>query len=150
MVARLAYQKAESIAASRTAGLVIGCDTVAECMGSILGKPKNRDHAAEMLQLMRGREHSVYSGLCLWECETQTAHVEVDRSILFMLEFSDEALEAHLDSGDWQGKAGAFGFQDGLDWLELKEGSVSNIVGLPMELLNKMLNTLGYEPSKTN
>ena len=49
LVARLAYQKAEDVAKRLETGLIIGCDTVAECLGQILGKPKNRQHAREML-----------------------------------------------------------------------------------------------------
>jgi septum formation protein len=48
-------------------------------------------------------------------------------------------LEQYLDTGQWEGKAGAFGYQDGLDWVHVIEGSESNVVGLPMELLGKML-----------
>jgi septum formation protein len=53
---------------------------------------------------------------------------------------SDEELEAYLDSGAWEGKAGAFGYQDGLDWVHVLEGSESNVVGLPLELLARLLN----------
>ena len=60
MVARLAFQKAQDVAL-RTSdkAVIIGCDTVAECQGQILGKPANRDHAREMLTLMSGRVHHV-------------------------------------------------------------------------------------------
>ena len=139
MVARLAYQKAADVAKRTPSGLVVGCDTVAECLGQILGKPKNRDHAREMLMLMHGREHHVYSGLCLWRRPDDKITVMVDTTKLMMARFSEEQLEAHLDSNQWEGKAGAFGFQDGLDWVHIVEGSVSNVVGLPMELLATML-----------
>jgi septum formation protein len=52
---------------------------------------------------------------------------------------ADTQLAEYLDSGDWEGKAGAFGYQDGHDWLEIIEGSESNVVGLPLELLDEML-----------
>lgn len=139
LVARLAWQKAKDVAPRVPAGIVVGCDTVAECHGMILGKPYDRDHAREMLSLMRGRVHHVYSGLCLVYRPSNETHVEVAVSKLEMKQFSDEQLEAHLESGAWEGKAGAFGFQDGLDWVRLVEGSESNVVGLPMELLAEML-----------
>jgi septum formation protein len=53
---------------------------------------------------------------------------------------SDKQLSAYLDCGGWEGKAGAFGYQDGLDWVHVVEGSESNVVGLPMELLARMLS----------
>lgn len=52
---------------------------------------------------------------------------------------SDQQLDAYLDSEQWVGKAGAFGFQDGPNWIRLDRGSASNVVGLPMELLGEML-----------
>jgi septum formation protein len=55
---------------------------------------------------------------------------------------SDRQLEDYLATGQWQGKAGAFGYQDGLDWVHVVEGSESNVVGLPMELLAKLLGEL--------
>jgi len=52
---------------------------------------------------------------------------------------TDEQLEAYLDTEQWVGKAGAFGFQDGPNWIRLDSGSASNVVGLPMEMLESML-----------
>jgi septum formation protein len=144
MVARLAYQKARNVAVRIEAGLVIGCDTVAfisaaECLGQILGKPANHRHAREMLTLLRGREHRVYTGLCLWRRPDDRTRVEVDVTTLRMDPISDEQLEQYLGSGEWQGKAGAFGYQDRLGWIHVVAGSESNVVGLPMELLARML-----------
>jgi len=51
----------------------------------------------------------------------------------------ERAIEDYLETNLWQGKAGAFGYQDGPDWLHIEAGSVSNVVGLPLELLEKML-----------
>jgi septum formation protein len=58
---------------------------------------------------------------------------------------TDIQLESYLESGLWRGKAGAFGYQDREGWLHLRSGSESNVIGLPMELLEKMLSAAGYE-----
>jgi septum formation protein len=142
LVARLAYQKAKNVVEKLSGGLVLGCDTVAECVGIILGKPENRDHAREMLKRLRGRQHAVYSGLCLWDVQSDYHLVRVDVSRLYMEPISDQELEAYLDTEQWVGKAGAFGFQDGPPWLELREGSPTNVVGLPMELLETTLKDI--------
>ena len=142
LVARLAYQKAKDVAKRTPLGIVIGCDTVAECCGLILGKPKNRQHAREMLGLLRGREHRVYSGLCLWRRPGEEHHIHVDVTKLVMDPLRDEQLEAYLATDLWEGKAGAFGYQDGNDWVRVQSGSESNVVGLPMELLARMLKAL--------
>lgn len=144
-VARLAHQKARDVALRIEEGVVLGCDTVAECHGHILGKPRDREHAGEMLRLMRGRIHHVHSGVCLWQRPGDTTQVDVAVTRLRMDGISDRQLSDYLDTDQWCDKAGAFGFQDGLDWVHIEAGSASNVVGLPMELLEKMLeNIKGY------
>ena len=138
-VARLAYQKAADVAPRVPEGLVLAFDTVAECDGQILGKPIDEADARRMLRFLRGREHRVLSGLCLWPRPSGQPAVRVDQTVLRMDELADAAIEAYLASGQWAGKAGAFGYQDGLDWVHIIAGSESNVVGLPMELLNAML-----------
>ncbi len=139
LVARLARQKAADVAGRCGSGLVLGCDTVVECCGDVLGKPRDRAHARQMLERLRGHEHHVVSGLCLWGVPEDRHRVQVAVTRLVMTPISDQQLEGYLDTGDWQGKAGAFGYQDGHDWLQILEGSESNVVGLPLELLDEML-----------
>jgi septum formation protein len=146
LVSRLACQKAADVLEqigsnpairSRTAG-ILACDTVAECLGIVLGKPANRDHARDMLERLSGREHRVYSGLCLWRWGREPC-VRVAVTTLQMDPLSQTQIDEYLQSGQWEGKAGAFGFQDRAGWLHLVEGSESNVVGLPLELLRDML-----------
>ncbi|QDU93394.1 Maf family protein [Lignipirellula cremea] len=146
LVARLAYQKAADVGERRSGGLIIGCDTVAECCGQILGKPTSREHAGQMLRLLRGRVHHVYSGLCLIRQRDQETRVKVAVTKLKMDAVTDSQLEDYLDTELWEGKAGAFGYQDGVDWLQVLAGSESNVVGLPLELLAEMLDELHYSP----
>lgn len=142
MVARLAFQKAHDVALRQSSGWIVGCDTVAECCGQILGKPKNKDHAREMLQIMRGREHHVYSGICIFHLPEKTPHVQVAVTRLVMDTLDNALIEQYLETDGWEGKAGAFGYQDGLDWVHIVEGSESNVVGLPMELLGRMFREI--------
>jgi septum formation protein len=146
MVARLAYQKAADVVRRLSAGIVIGCDTVAECNGQILGKPVDLDHARRMLQSLSGQEHHVFSGLCVWRIPDPQPVVEVAITRLRMDPLTDAQLEDYLASGQWEGKAGAFGYQDQLGWVHILEGSPSNVVGLPMELLAEVLGRLCPPP----
>lgn len=139
LVARLARQKAADVAPRLESGLIVACDTVAECRGRMLGKPRDESHAREMLEWLAGHEHHVFSGLCLQDVPGGEPRVEVDRTTLRMDTLSHEQIDAYLRTGLWQGKAGAFGYQDGFDWLHIVEGSASNVVGMPMELLERML-----------
>lgn len=142
-VARLAEQKAQDVAAQlqnqpqvRT---IIGCDTVAECDGRILGKPANEDHARAMLQMLRGRVHRVLSGICLlWQPEGVSATNTVITR-LEMKELTDDEIDKYLDTDLWVDKAGGFGLQDRTGWIQVIEGSHSNVVGLPLEYLQELL-----------
>jgi septum formation protein len=139
LVARLAYQKAGDVARRIDRGLVLGCDTVVECQGRILGKPADLAHAQAMLTTLSGREHRVLSGLCLWPVPGNEPTVRVAVTTLRMDQLTPEQLDEYLAGGQWEGKAGAFGYQDGLDWVHVVEGSESNVVGLPLELLAEMV-----------
>lgn len=142
LVARLAYQKAADVRRQVERGLVLACDTVAECAGQILGKPRDEQHARETLKMLSGREHRVYSGLCLWRAPEGEPRVEVERTVLRMHPLAPEQIDEYLASGLWEGKAGAFGYQDRLGWLEIVSGSESNVVGLPLERLERMLREM--------
>jgi septum formation protein len=139
LVARLAYQKAAEVASRVGEGLIVGCDTVAECDGQILGKPRDEEHARKMLQTLRGRDHRVLSGLCLLREPGGWRDVRVAVTRLRMDPLTDAQIDEYLESGAWEGKAGAFGYQDRLGWVHVVEGSESNVVGLPLELLAAMI-----------
>ncbi len=139
LVARLARQKVDDVAERIESGVIVGCDTVAECGGRILGKPKDEEDARRMLEILRGREHRVFSGVCVWKRPGGEPRVEVDVTVLRMDRLSDAQIDRYLAGGAWKGKAGAFGYQDGLGWVHVLRGSESNVVGLPLELLATMI-----------
>jgi len=141
-VRRLAFQKAMNVADKVEQGIILGGDTIVLCGESILEKPTDRDDAWRMLQQLRGQVHSVLSGLCLIKKEIGSETMirqETATTRLMMQPISDGLLESYLDTGAWQGKAGAFGYQDDNDWLTILEGSESNVVGLPLELFRTMV-----------
>ena len=140
-VRRLAFQKAKNVADKVEQGIILGGDTVVLCGEEILEKPTDRKDARKMLRLLRGQTHSVLSGLCLIKkgiTNEMVTYQETDSTRLFMQPISDDLLETYLDTGAWQGKSGAFGYQDGNDWITILEGSESNVVGLPLELFRTM------------
>jgi septum formation protein len=142
LVRRLACLKAADVASRVESGVILGCDTVAECDGQILGKPEDVRHARRMLETLRGREHRVLSGLCLRRQPEGVSIVRTAVTRLVMDRLSDHELDEYLAGGAWQGKAGAFGYQDRLGWVHVIEGSQSNVVGLPLELLREMLDEI--------
>jgi septum formation protein len=155
LVAELAYRKAAVVVQSfvneaeswmrqrpGARPVVIAADTVAETGGFVLGKPDDEQHARAMLWQLSGREHRVLTGLCLWRLGDGAPLVRVAVTTLRMDPLTDAQLDEYLASGQWEGKAGAFGYQDRLGWVHIVEGSESNVVGLPMELLAEMLTSL--------
>ena len=159
LVAELARLKAEDVTgrlrveSPAAEAVVLAADTVAECAGRVLGKPRDINHAREMLSWMSGQEHQVLTGVCLVGLGDQ-AHrrsvIEVVSTRLRMAPLSKDWLEPFLASGSWQGKAGAFGYQDGLEFVEIVQGSESNVVGgLPMERVTDLLRARGCIPGET-
>ena len=138
-VERQAWLKAQNVAEQLAdpAAWILGCDTAVVCEGEILGKPADRADARRMLRKLAGTVHNVLSGLCLWT--PLGIRQEVVETRLQMERLDDATLEAYLDTQKWVGKAGAFGYQDGNDWLRILSGTASNVVGLPIERVMEWL-----------
>jgi septum formation protein len=141
MVARLAVLKAADVVPRHPQSFVLAADTLASCLGQILGKPTDRNHAEQMLRLLSGRRHSVFTGICLWDTQTGRRIVDVSETELRMASLTEATIADYLNSMRWEGKAGGFGYQDGNDWIMVLDGgSESNVVGLPMERLAELLD----------
>lgn len=123
--------------------IVVAADTMAECDGQILGKPSDETAAQAMLQMLSGRKHCVLTGVCVWPLASHVPDLHVAVTTLQMDPLTDRQIEDYIASGQWEGKAGAFGYQDRLGWVHIKHGSESNVVGLPMELLAELLAKAG-------
>lgn len=142
LVVEAALLKARFVAQLVTEGVILAADTIAHCESKILGKPTSREDAKRMLQWMSGKQHEVMTGICLWHRPSDAYQTHLEITVLHMDEFSPDQLETYLDSGGWQGKAGAFGYQDGLDWVHIESGLASNVVGLPVERLSDWIEKL--------
>ncbi len=131
--------------------LVLAADTVAECGGQILGKPTDSDHAAAMMAALSGRRHRVYTGIALARLADLGAErlaTEAVVTTLRMDTLTPDWIESYADSGAWEGKAGGFGYQDGLGFVHVESGSESNVVGLPMERVAQLLAAAGCFPRR--
>ena len=149
LVIRSSFLKAKNVADKITDGLILAADTVAECHGVILGKPRDRDHAREMLELMSGQVHQVLTGVTLWLKPANRHKSFLERTTLKMDQFPPDELENYLNSDGWVGKAGAFGYQDGLSWIHIVDGSANNVVGLPVERLSEWIGELDVDELHT-
>lgn len=135
----LAYFKARSVEDDHPNKTILAADTIAVLNGQIIGKPVDAADARRILKLLSGTIHDVITGVVLLSPNGARRIMQHDVSRIRVRRLSDEAVEAYLTTGQWQGKAGAYGIQDHGDaFVETVEGSFTNVVGLPMELLSRM------------
>ncbi len=138
-VAELAWRKARAVAARRRLGLILAADTTCAVEGRLLNKPIDRADADRMIRLQEGRDTEVVTGVCLYVADRDEWVGAVESSVVRFRVLADSERQAHLDSGRWQGKAGAYGVQDDDPFVSVVSGSWSNVVGLPMERLAALL-----------
>ena len=139
----IAKRKAEAIAKKHPGDWVIGCDTIVLLRdGSISVKPKHREDARRILKMYQGSHCDVYSGLALVHRNSKKTYLDFERTRIFFNAFSDQSLEAFLDTGEWKGRSGAMTIEGKGHWTKKIEGEYWNIVGLPVDLLKKQLKQL--------
>jgi septum formation protein len=139
---RLAREKALAIAEKRPTDVVLGADTLVVIDGQILGKPTDASDAARMLRMLSGREHQVITGVCL--VVSGQCSVASETSAVTMSAISTKEIAAYVASGEPMDKAGAYAIQGiASRWIPRIEGDYSNVVGLPVALVYRMLRQLG-------
>ena len=125
--------KARAVAAGRD-GTVIACDTDVVLDGKALGKPADAIEARAYLDRMAGRAHQVLSGLVVLQNGEERAGLE--RTSVLFKPLSEAEKERYVRFGEWEGRSGGYAIQTlGSTLVERIEGSVSNVVGLPVGLL---------------
>ena len=136
----LSRVKAKSVAPMFTDELIIGADTIAAIEGRVFGKPADRADAKRILQSIAGTTHQVITGVTVVDAASRRTLTRHDVTSVTMRPLPEVELESYLDTGAWRGKAGAYGIQDhGDKFVSNVEGSFTNVVGLPIELLDRML-----------
>lgn len=122
----------------------IGSDTIVLCDGKILGKPQNERHAAEMLQMLSGREHRVLSGYALLDRENGTQRAEAVSTRVRFRKLTETEIARYIATGEPTDKAGAYAIQGrGVCFVAGIEGSYTNVVGLPLCRLTLALEEMG-------
>jgi len=134
LVVENARRKAAAVDAD---GLVIACDTDVVLDGEVLGKPSDAADARRYLDRMSGRAHTVMSGLVVVEDGGERSGLE--RTTVVFKDLSDAEKERYVAFGEWEGRSGGYAVQTlGSSLVARLEGSVSNVVGLPVGLLAEL------------
>ena len=160
---RLACQKAFCVSKSRPGEWVLGADTIVVIDAAILGKPRDENDAARMLRLLSGRTHRVITGVCLGgdkvasgqgssasdakplktedrELRTWVEDARSETTLVTMCDLSDAEIRSYIATGEPMDKAGAYAIQGiASRWVPRVEGDYSNVVGLPVALVYRML-----------
>ena len=139
-VGELAWLKAEAVALKEPDGLVIAADTVGWLHGKVIGKPDDEADARRIISSLAVTVHELWTGVCLWHRPTDWQFCWQERSLVRMKALTSEEIEAYLKTRKWEGCSGAYSVEFPHDpVLTIEQGSVSNVVGLPMESLGKAL-----------
>jgi len=156
---RLAREKALAVWRNRQHDAVLGADTIVVVDETIMGKPVDAEDAARMLRMLSGREHRVITGVCLIkpvpstpypvpsrtsstpdENRNENLRVGSETTLVTMSEISDKEILDYVATGEPMDKAGAYAIQGiGSRWIPRIEGDYSNVVGLPVALVYRML-----------
>ena len=141
-VMKLAADKATDIAKKHPGAIVIGADTLVAIDGEILGKPKDKADAADMLAMLSGKTHKVFTGVCV-VCGTD---IQTDFSMteVTFCPLTPQEIEDYINTGEPMDKAGAYGIQGrGGKFIEKIDGCYFNVMGLPQSIVYHMLKKVG-------
>jgi septum formation protein len=138
--ARLALAKAKDVAKKFPDSLVIGADTVVDFDGKIIGKPRDAKDAEAITRMLFSKPHKVITGFALVCLTRKLQIVEADTTVVYPKKLTDAQIAEHIASGIWRDKSGAYAIKEHNDlFVNRIVGSLSNVMGLPMELLHRLL-----------
>ena len=144
LVVRVSRAKAYALRDVGRDELVVAADTVVVLDGQVLGKPRHPGEAFSMLSRLRGRSHSVYTGLSAWQPTRWRMENELASSIVTMRDYTDAEIEAYIATGDPLDKAGAYAIQhQGFAPVSHMEGCWLTVMGLPLCHLRRALDAFG-------
>jgi septum formation protein len=140
---RLALAKAKNVVVNHPDSLVIGADTVVDFAGQIIGKPTDAKEAEWITRKLFSAPHKVITGIAIIRLFDSIEIVDSDATTIYPKKITAEQISEHIKSGSWRDKAGAYAIKEaGDEFIEKIEGSMTNVMGLPMELLERLLKKI--------
>jgi septum formation protein len=136
----LALAKAKSVARKYPDSFVIGADTIVDFRGRIIGKAADAEEAEQITRKLFSKPHKVITGVAIVRLSDGTELVRSDSTTVYPRKMTADQIADHVKGGSWRDKAGAYAIQEtGDEFVEKIEGSLTNVMGLPMELLESLL-----------
>jgi len=137
---KLALAKAKNVAEKYPDSLVIGADTVVDFGGEIIGKPADAKEAEQITRKLFSAPHKVITAIALVRLSAGIEICESDTTTVYPKKLTAKQILQHIKSGSWQDKAGAYAIKEtGDEFVEKIKGSLTNVMGLPIELLQRLL-----------
>jgi septum formation protein len=131
---KLALAKAKDVAGRFPDSLVVGADTVVDFDGKIIGKAGDAREAEAITRMLFSKPHKVITGLAIVCVSRDIEIVEADTTVVYPRKLTDSQIAEHIKSGIWRDKAGAYSIRDNDPFVDHIEGSLTNVMGMPMEL----------------
>ena len=144
IVTTLARRKALAAAGHYARGIVIASDTLVSLDGAPLGKPRDAEEARQMLTALSGREHEVFTGVCVTDAQTGAMQERCARTGVRFRAISQQEIMDYIATGEPMDKAGAYAIQGGASrFVEALDGSFENVVGFPVDDVRALLACFG-------
>jgi len=146
LVKELAKAKAlkakELLSRDEIGAIIIAADTIVERDSKIIGKAQNDIMAFQILKSLANRSHNLITGIALTRVDDPKIIVDYDITVVTFLDLSDDDIRNYLKSEEWKGRAGAYSIMDRASlFIEEIRGSPSNVIGLPMQKIYKILKS---------
>lgn len=143
MVQATAWLKASAVASKIDSGLVLAADTIGWVNGHAVLKPTDEDDARRILTELGGRDHELWTGVVLWRRPDDLQVAWQERSVVHFTGLDEAGMDRYLATRSWKGHSGAYAIEEkGDPYVRVIEGSVTNVIGLPLETLERVLRWL--------
>lgn len=142
----LSKRKADALGTRFPDRVILAADTVVAFGDQMLGKPLDAAHARRMLRLLAGTTHVVITGVAVLHRLANLEKTARSMSAVRMRPLTETEIAAYVATNQWQGKAGGYGIQDRDPFVRKVSGDYTNVVGLPMKLVRRLLDEAGVRP----
>ena len=140
------HDQPKAVADILAEGIVIGCDTVVDVNGKLLEKPRDREHAKEMIGLQQGQTIEVVSGISIIDSDRSRVVISSETTQVTFHPMTSKEIEWYLDTEEWQDKSGGFAIQGKASRFIAKvQGDSLSVVGLPVQKIYQALKNWGYD-----
>jgi nucleoside triphosphate pyrophosphatase len=140
-VQTVSWLKAAAVAPTVPEGIVLAADTIGWIDGGPVLKPTDEADARRILRQLGGRDHELWTGVVLWRRPDDLQMIWQEQSLVRMKAMTDNEMDVYLTTREWRNNSGAYAIREDVDpYVQVVQGSVTNVIGLPLETLMRVLS----------